>query len=202
VSATTSALEHTPRASRNRETGWWGMMLFIATEATLFGTLFATYFYLRFKSMPVWPPDGIKPPELSLPLIMTVILLSSSLPMFLAEAGSKRGRMGWVKVGLMLTFVLGSVFLGLQLGVEYPMKLKEFTPQTDAYGSLFFTITAFHASHVLVGLLMNVWTQVKVYRGRVTQHQRLTLENAAIYWHFVDAIWIVVLATIYLSPKL
>src|SRR5204863_3648162 len=133
----------------------------------------------RFKAMPVWPPYGIRPPELGLPLNMTVVLMSSSFPMFLAESGSKRGRMGWVKAGLLATFVLGAAFLALQLGVEYPKTLKEFTPQTDSYGSLFFTITAFHASHVLVGLLMNVWTQVKVYTGRITQHQRLTLENAA-----------------------
>ncbi|MDQ3878813.1 MAG: heme-copper oxidase subunit III, partial [Actinomycetota bacterium] len=169
--------------------------------ATLFGTLFASYFYIRFKGTPVWPPDGIKPPELALPLIMTAILLSSSIPMFAAERAMKKDNMTWVKIGLAVTFVLGATFLVLQLAVEYPEKLKEFTPQTDAYGSFFFTITGFHGMHVAGGLLMNLWTQIKVWRGRLDSRHALTLENSAIYWHFVDLIWIFVLASLYLAPK-
>lgn len=193
--------EATLPRSKGRPTGWWGMMLFIATEATLFGTLFASYFYVRFKGTPVWPPDGIRPPELLLPLVMTVILLSSSLPMFLAERAVKRNSMTWVKIGLAVTFVLGATFLVMQLAIEYPEKLKEFTPQTDAYGSFFYTITGFHGAHVAVGLLMNLWAQVKVWRGRITSEHALTLENIAIYWHFVDVVWIFVLSSLYLAPR-
>lgn len=187
--------------AKGRPTGWWGMMLFIATEATLFGTLFASYFYIRFKGTPVWPPDGIHPPELVLPLVMTAILLSSSFPMLVAERAMKRGSMTWVKIGLAVTFILGATFLVMQLGVEYPETLKEFTPQTDAYGSFFFTITGFHGAHVAVGLAMNLWTQVKVWRGRIDPDHALTLENSAIYWHFVDVVWIFVLLSLYLAPR-
>jgi heme/copper-type cytochrome/quinol oxidase subunit 3 len=185
---------------KGRPTGWWGMMLFIATEATLFGVLFASYFYIRFKGTPVWPPDGIHAPDLVLPLVMTGILLSSSLPMVLAERALKRDNMTWVKIGLAVTFVLGATFLVMQLSIEYPEKLKEFTPQTDAYGSFFYTITGFHGAHVAVGLVMNLWTQVKVWRGRIDSSHALTLENSAVYWHFVDVVWIFVLSALYLSP--
>jgi cytochrome c oxidase subunit III len=187
--------------ARTRESGWWGMLLFIATEATIFGVLFATYFYLRFRNMPVWPPDGIKQPTLGLPVLMSVLLLSSSIPMHMAEIGVKKGRQAWLQAGLAASFLLGAGFLVIMLGLEYPEKLKEFTGRTNVYGSLFFLITGLHGSHVFVGLVMNAWAQVKAARGRFDQAHHLTMLNVAAYWHFVDAIWIFVFLTIYFSPS-
>src|SRR5918992_1372491 len=80
------------RAHGSRSFGWWGMVWLIATEATLFAALIASYFYLRFRSGPVWPPGGIEPPELGLPLVMSAILLSSSIPVHVAEAAAKKGK--------------------------------------------------------------------------------------------------------------
>jgi heme/copper-type cytochrome/quinol oxidase subunit 3 len=177
------------------------MLLFIATEATVFGILFATYFYLRFRNMPAWPPDGIKQPTLGLPLIMSALLLSSSIPMHVAELGVKRGKNAWVKAGLALSFLLGAGFLVIMLALEYPEKLKEFTAQSNVYGSLFFLITGLHGSHVFVGLVMNLWAQVKAARGRFDERHHLTMLNVAVYWHFVDAIWIFVFLTLYFSPR-
>ena len=75
----------------SRAAGWWGMVFFIATEATLFALLFASYFYLRFKSGTEWPPAGIEPPSLRLPIMMSIVLLSSSFPMHLAEGHQTLG---------------------------------------------------------------------------------------------------------------
>src|SRR5439155_14958560 len=124
-----------------------------------------SYWYLRFRHGPVWPPDGIKKPDLGLILIMTPILLLSSGPMHWAEQGVKKGKNRQLKVGLFLTFAMGATFLGMQ-AVEYATKLKEFTPTTDVYGTLFFSITGFHGFHVAVGLLMNLWRQFYAWRGR------------------------------------
>jgi heme/copper-type cytochrome/quinol oxidase subunit 3 len=93
------------------------------------------------------------------------------------------------------------VFIGLQLGVEWPEKLREFTPQTDSYGSLFFTLTGFHGMHVIVGLAMSVWVQVRAWRGAFDERRHVTVQNFAMYWHFVDTVWLFVLLTIYLSPN-
>ena len=71
--------------------------------------------------------------------------------MHIAELGVKRGKETWLKAGLAVSFLLGAGFLVVMLGFEYPEKLKEFTAQTDVYGSLFFLITALHGSHVLSG---------------------------------------------------
>jgi heme/copper-type cytochrome/quinol oxidase subunit 3 len=184
----------------HRGFGWWGMVWLIATEATLFAVLIASYFYLRFQSGPIWPPDGIESPKLGLVLVMSVILWTSSLPVHLAEHGIKKGKQGTLRAGLLLGFLLGAVFLALQFGVEYPEKLREFTPRTDVYGSLFFTLTGLHAAHVTVGLLMSVWTQWRAWAGAFDERHHVTVQMFTMYWHFVDVVWIFVLATIYLSP--
>src|SRR5581483_5078897 len=100
--------------------GWWGMVLFIAVEATLFALLLASYFYLRFRAGPIWPPDGIENPKLKLVLIMTAILWTSSLPVHLAHSAAKKGDTGKLRAFLAIGFVLGATFLALQVGKEYP----------------------------------------------------------------------------------
>ncbi len=180
---------------------WWGMVLLIATEATLFAALLASYFYLRFQSGPEWPPEGIEKPTLALPLIMTAILLSSSIPVHMADAAIKKGNQMGLRVGLALGFLLGAIFLGMTWGVEWPEKLHEFTPTTNTYGSLFFTITGFHSLHLVVGLIMNAWTQTRSWMGAFDAERHLTVQMFTMYWHFVDVVWVFVLATIYLSPN-
>ena len=184
-----------------RSFGWWGMVWLIATEATLFASLLASYFFLRFRLGVEWPPDGLPHPELQLPLIMSALLLSSSIPVHVAEAGIKKGKQGLLRGGLLLGFLLGATFLVLTVAVEWPETLHHFTPQTNVYGSLFFTITGFHAMHVLVGLGMSLWTQVRAWRGAFDADRHVTVQNFTMYWHFVDVVWIFVFLTLYLSPR-
>jgi heme/copper-type cytochrome/quinol oxidase subunit 3 len=193
-------LEH--HVSSTRSFGWWGMVGLIATEAMLFGSLIASYFYLRFTSGSVWPPDGIEKPTLALPLLMTAILWSSSVPVHIADLAIRKGNQWGLRLGLALGFLLGAVFLALQVIVEYPEKLHEFTPQTNAYGSLFFALTGLHGSHVLVGLMFSVWVQVRAWHRAFDEHRHVTVQNFTMYWHFVDAVWALVLFTIYVSPNL
>lgn len=199
------AVEHRPHlrhhVSGTRAYGWWGMVGLIATESMLFGSLIAAYFYLRFTSGPVWPPDGIAVPTLELPLVMTAILWSSSIPVHLADSAIRKGNQRRLRLGLALGFLLGATFLGMQIAIEYPEKLREFTPQTNAYGSLFFSLTGLHGSHVLVGLMFSLWVQARAWRGAFDSERHLTVQNFALYWHFVDAVWAAVLFTIYLTPS-
>ncbi|MFC0531702.1 cytochrome c oxidase subunit 3 [Phytohabitans kaempferiae] len=184
-----------------RTTGWWGMVLFVTTEAALFAVLLGTYFYLRFQYGPQWPPAGIGAPELVRPLIMTAVLLPSSLPVVWAERGIRRGQVWRLRAGLTATLLLGIIFLTMQ-ATEYAMKLKEFTFTTNAYGSLFYTITGFHGLHVSVGLLMISWLLAAAVRGSFGSRRHERVRITAIYWHFVDAVWAAILFTIYLSPRL
>lgn len=189
-------------ANGPRSFSWWGMVLLIATEATLFALLIATYFYLRFQAGPEWPPGSIEKPTLALPLVMTAILWSSSVPVHAADRAIRRGNQWMLRAGLAAGFLLGLAFVLIQVVVEYPEVLhREFTPRTNVYGSLFFAITGLHGAHVVVGLGMNLWTQVRAWRGAFDEHRHVTVQNFAMYWHFVDVVWLFVLATIYLSPR-
>jgi len=181
---------------------WWGMVWLIATEATLFAMIIVSYWYLRFRSAPVWPPDGIAKPELALPLLMSVILWSSSIPVHLADRAIRHGRMRTLRLGLLVGWILGATFLALQVTVEYPRVLEEFTPRTNAYGSLFFTLTGLHGLHVLAGLAFSAWVQVRAWAGAFDARRHVSVQNFAMYWHFVDVVWLFVLSTIYLSPHL
>lgn len=188
---------HGPRAY-----GWWGMTWLIVTEATLFAALIASYFYLRFRAAPGWPPDGIEPPELGLPLIMSAILLGSSIPVHWAEKGIEKGNQARLRLGLALGGLMGAVFLAMTFGIEWPHTLEEFTPRTNAYGSLYFTVTGFHALHLIVGLALSTWIQVRAWRGAFDENRHLSVQNFTMYWHFVDAVWVFVFATVFLSPHL
>jgi heme/copper-type cytochrome/quinol oxidase subunit 3 len=192
---------HPAGARLGRAPGWWGMVLLIFTEATFFAILLTSYFFLRFRAGPVWPPDGIKKPDLGLISIMTPILLLSSGPVHWAELGIRKGQRWRLRLGLLATTAMGGTFLILQ-GFEYATKLKEFKPKTDAYGSMFFTITGFHGIHVAIGLLLLIWLQYQAWRGRFGAERHLPVELVSMYWHFVDVVWVFIFASLYLSPHL
>jgi heme/copper-type cytochrome/quinol oxidase subunit 3 len=177
------------------------MVLLIATEATLFAVLLASYFYVRFKTSGGWPPDGIGDPKLLRAASMTVLLASSSIFVHVAEAGIRRGRRRALVAGLALGFLLGLAFLGLQLW-ETVVVAREFTPRTDAYGSFFFTITGAHSAHLAAGLLLLAWMQVRAWFGAYSPRRHLGVQVAAVYWHFVVVVQVAIFATLYLSPRI
>ena len=181
-----------------RSPGWWGVMMVIFTEAMLFGALLASYFYLRFHA-PDWPLGGIDPPELLIASINTALLLSSSVAMWWAERSIGRGKVGGLRLGLALSFILGAVFLGLQM-FEYSR--TPFTPQVNAYTSLFFTITGLHGAHVLAGLIIMAVVQVRAWLGHFSERRYLGVQATALYWHFVDVVWLFVFTSLYLSVRL
>jgi heme/copper-type cytochrome/quinol oxidase subunit 3 len=177
--------------------GWWAIVAGILTEAALFGYLLFTYYYFA-----VQPHAGAFPPELptfKLALPNTIILLASSLAVWWGERGARQGRRGRQAVGLGLAFVLGAIFVGIQT-LEW--KAKSFTLSSSAYGSLFFTVTGFHMAHVALGLIvllpLTVWSAMGYFGPR----HSAPISIGVIYWHFVDAVWLVVFFTFYLTPYL
>lgn len=177
--------------------GTWAMALFIATEATLFVCLFFSYYYLG-QSAPVWPPE---PPEWKLAVVMLGVLLTSSLVLHWGERRERRGFTRQARLAVALTAVMGIAFLGLQT-VEYRHHLQKLQPSSDAYGSIFYTITSFHAAHVVLGLLMLAFVLVLPEIGESTRPPHRALHNASLYWHFVDAVWMVIVTLLYVVPNL
>jgi heme/copper-type cytochrome/quinol oxidase subunit 3 len=178
--------------------GLWGAVLFIATEATLFGTLIATYFYLRFQTN-TWPPPGIESPKVALPLALSAVLVLTSIPMFLASAQARAGRAAPAILLVLAAFVVQAGYLATQI-VLFADDLNKFRPSATAYGSIYFTLLAVHHFHVLIGLLLDLWVIVRLLGG-VTGYRILTVRVAAFYWYFVSAIGVAVTLT-QVSPSL
>jgi heme/copper-type cytochrome/quinol oxidase subunit 3 len=184
--------------SRGRSVGWWGMVVVIATEGTIFLGLLSTYFFLRASS-PRWPPTGVEAPDLPLISVFTVVLLASSLPIFWAEAGIARGKQGRLRAGLLISFLLGAAFLGNQI---YEYNHLAFGWTDHAYASIFWTTTGLHGLHVLGGLLISLVIQAKAWTGKLSAEHHESMQVFSLYWHFVDAVWIFVFSSLYLSAHL
>lgn len=176
---------------------WYGMWWLIATEAALFGYLLFGYIYSLIQVSGPWPPDGA--PSLKLALPNTFILLASSAAVVIAEKRARRNDRTWLIGGLLVAIVLGLIFVGVQLK---EWSDKPFTPSSHLYGSYYFTITGFHMAHVVVGLLVLAALAVWAFRGEFAQRRSEPVSIGALYWHFVDAVWLVVFATFYLLPLL
>jgi heme/copper-type cytochrome/quinol oxidase subunit 3 len=179
-----------------RPGAWWGMVMFIVTEATVFALLITSYFYLRAAAVS-WPPEDIKKPELLLSSINTVILLGSSVPMFVATRAISRGQRRTMAIALGLSFIMGAVFLGIQ-GWEFSQ--LEFEFNDNAYASSFWFINGSHGLHVAIALVFVLYLLARTAAGHFTERRHLAVENVALYWHFVDAVWIAVFLSLHVSP--
>lgn len=178
--------------------GTGGMYFFILTEAMLFVSLFFSYFYLG-RDAPRWPLD--EPPKLLLATIMLAVLLISSGVLLWAERVAKEGREGAARVATLVTIALGLGFIGLQV-LEYRNHLRELVPTEDAYASIFYTITTIHGAHVVLGLLMLLYAVTLPRLEPAHKPPHRPLHNAALYWHFVDLVWIFIVAILYYLPHL
>jgi cytochrome c oxidase subunit 3 len=171
-----------------------GVIVWLASELMFFSGLFAAYFSIRSAAIHSWPPPG---DTLDVPpvLVATILLVLSSFTMqygvYRAIRGSKWGFIGWTA----MTFVLGSLFDGMQVS-DYIG--RPFAIDTDAYGSAFYTLTGFHFLHVAGGLIAMIIVGVRVLRTPRFGHRTMpAIEMLSYYWHFVDVVWIAMFLAIF-----
>ncbi len=167
-------------------------VLFIATEAMLFVMLLFTYFYLG-------PYPTEPPPSLRYPVPMLGILLASSAVIHAGQGLLTGGRYVAARAAIVCTLLLGTVFMVLQVR-EYQSHLRTLTPQSSAYGSIFYTITTVHALHLVLGAAMLGYVLFLPDPGPAVRPPHRAFESAAAYWHFVDAVWVVIVGLVYLLP--
>ncbi|HTK29673.1 MAG TPA: heme-copper oxidase subunit III [Vicinamibacterales bacterium] len=177
--------------------GTWAMLLFIATEATLFVCLFFSYYYLGHDK-PIWPPE---PPKWKLAVVMLAVLFTSSGVLHWGERQDRSGRPGAARGAVGATVALGLLFLGVQ-ALEFRNHLQDLQPTTSAYGSIFYTITSIHAAHLILGLLMLIYVLLLPDIGPAARPPHRPLHNASLYWHFVDVVWLVIVGLLYAAPNL
>jgi heme/copper-type cytochrome/quinol oxidase subunit 3 len=176
--------------------GTGGMVLFIATEAALFVVLFFAYFYLAH-GHEHWVSA---PPKVGPALIMLAVFILSSIVLFWGERRLRRGNERAARTSLYITILLGVGFIILQM-FEYRDRLREIKPTSDAYGSMFYTITSIHGAHVVLGLLMLGYVALlpRLEPAPIPPHR--PMYNVALYWHFVHAVWIVIVLALYVLPN-
>jgi cytochrome c oxidase subunit 3 len=174
-----------------------GMLLFIVSEIMFFGGLFAAYFSLRTSSA-AWPPEGndafLIQEHVLFPSVLTLLLVISSLTCQIAVWRIRRGDRVGMNRALMLTVILGVVFL---IGQAYEYTQLGFGVADGTFGGTFYILTGFHGAHVLGGVLM---LGVCLYRGGLgqfsAQHHDM-VEATSIYWHFVDVVWVLLFSLLY-----
>jgi cytochrome c oxidase subunit 3 len=194
VSAASDSTAHVD-AANSRANVLLGVKLGILSEVMLFGTLFAAYFVERAASVG-WPPSssGLERPELLLPGINTVLLVTSSLTMQLAVGAARVGSRPRLLRWLGLTMLLGAVFLGVQ---GYEFVTNGFGLSSGIFGSTFYILTGFHGAHVLAGLILLAIITNRARLGLITADRHTAVEATSYYWHFVDVVWLFLFTTLY-----
>lgn len=181
-----------------------GMVLFIVSEAVMFGAFFAQYFYNRILST-TWPnPTGLpsgfeRVPAAPLPVIMTVLLVASGFTAHWAQSAMRRDNRDLAEGWLIVTLLLGLGFLGVQ-AYEYAnfIFVDGFNITSGIYGTVFFSLTGLHGLHVTIGALLLIGVVIRTFLGHFSSRNSFGLDGTILYWHFVDAVWIVLFLTLYL----
>jgi cytochrome c oxidase subunit III len=174
-----------------------GVLCLITTEIALFTIFVVAYLFYIGKSVTGPYPKDV----LTLPIWATICLLSSSITVFLAEHAVKHRRMGAFKLWLGITILLGAEFLR-QTGIEWKELIEQhhLTITTNLFGTTFYPLVGLHASHVTLGLILLLLTLlISLGGGMNTQARRF--EFLSWYWHFVDAVWIVVFTVVYIVGR-
>ena len=185
-----------PRA-REDFTSVLGMAIALGAFAMMFGALFFIYAGVRSRAL-MWPPPGAPRLPVGLPALNTGVLLASSVAVARGVDALKRGRRRALPAWLGAGAALGAAFLGLQLLVFRDVWAAGLLPSTGTYGSVLYGLTALHAIHVAAGLVVILRLLVRALLGKYTEHDVIAVRLPAMFWHFVDAVWVLMFVSLYL----
>jgi heme/copper-type cytochrome/quinol oxidase subunit 3 len=186
----TSVTHTAPRAKPN---GWWGMLVFVTAEATLFGCLLGTWFYLRLLSVH-WPQGGIDPKDPVVPLVLAAVLASTSVFMHAASRAGLAGHAWAAAAPLLLALVIQAGYFAYAVH-DFRADLATFAPQDNAYASIYYTLLGADQVHVALGLLLSAWMLLRLVGG-LTPYRLTGLRATTLYWHVVNAITVILTVTI------
>jgi cytochrome c oxidase subunit 3 len=198
MSAVTTSFPNPAAAWQLPSRGKVAMAGLIIAESAIFTIFVVAYLFYLGKSI-----TGPTPREvLETPIFYTICLLSSSLTVHLAAKSLARGRMGPFLGLWVLTIVLGSLFL-YGTGEEWHRLIYEhgLTISTNLFGTTYYSLVGLHAFHVTAGLVMLSIVAIFAVAGRVREQQSGRVEVLAMYWHFVDAVWVVVFTVVYVLGR-
>ncbi|HVW77035.1 MAG TPA: heme-copper oxidase subunit III [Alloacidobacterium sp.] len=195
----TVAIAHeTEQAWVQPSKGRVAMFCLILAESAIFTIFVVAYIYNIGKSL-----YGPTPREvLEIPIFNSICLLSSSLTIWLSEHAIERGKVRTFGLWWALTFVLGAIFL-VGTGMEWHKLIYQdgLTISTNLFGTTFYSLVGLHASHVVIGLIALLTVLLFTITGHVRKEHAERIQVLALYWHFVDAVWIVVFTVVYVLGR-
>jgi cytochrome c oxidase subunit III len=177
---------------------WWGVLGVVMIEATVVATLLSSYVYL-WSNSPEWPPEGVDPPDLLWPSINVVLLGISAFTMWWAGQGINRGSRTILTLGTGASVALASLSLVLR-----SFQLGEFDVRWDdgAYGSIVWTITGFHYTHVASAIVGTAVVTLLSAIGYFTPERQLGVVVDTLYWYFVAGAFVPIYLMLYWAPRL
>ena len=198
MSAITTPFSQTPATWKLPYRGQVGMACLIIAESAIFTIFVVAYLYYIGKSL-----TGPTPREvLETPIFFTVCLLSSSLTIHLASKLLERGKRGGFLVLWLLTIVLGALFMYGTVREWHRLIYEHgLTISSNLFGTTYYSLVGLHATHVTVGLLMLTIVLLFGLAGRVVREQSARIDVLSMYWHFVDAVWVVVFTAVYVLGR-
>ncbi len=175
-----------------------GIVFLIVAESALFAMFVAAYIIYIGKSVSGPQPKDV----LSVPIFSTICLLSSSFTVYMAEHSLVKGHVGRFKFWLLVTIALGLEFI-IGTGLEWRELIFEhhLTMSTNLFGTTYYSLVGLHASHVIVGLFFLIMTMVVSLIGFPIQTQTRRVILLSWYWHFVDAVWVIVFSVVYIFGR-
>jgi cytochrome c oxidase subunit III len=193
----TAEMASDERAVRGTSGPVLGMVLFVASEAMFFAAFFAIY-AMSYSSQPAWPPKDITVPSIGIPTVMTGLIVASSLFLQMGVRAIRRGEDRRLSLWLAITLLLGAAFAALQL---YGYSQVDFGIRAGIYASLFYIMTGLALAHVAGGVVFLILVLVRSATGRLAMVRHEPAEAAAIYWHFVVIVSVVLYLAFYILPS-
>jgi heme/copper-type cytochrome/quinol oxidase subunit 3 len=175
------------------------MWLFLGSEVMFFTGLIGAYVILRFGAG-TWADPTADDYPLNIPLTAanTFLLICSSVSLVWGLQGYQTDNIKQGNLGLLLTTIFGAVFVGVQMYEYVELANHGMLPSTDIFGSCFYIMTGFHGLHVAIGVVTLAVLTVMGYMGKFNSSNYAAVENSGLYWHFVDLVWIILFAIVYL----
>ena len=186
------------QADEEQGLGPVAVVAFILSEIIIFGTVFVAFWLGRIENFAEWGtyiPEGL---ELSFALWLSVILWASSVTIVLSEKAFEKGDRSKAIIWLVATFGLGSLFVVLHMNEWMHLAGEGFVPGANPFANGFYALTGVHTSHVIVGLFIHLIVLYVVASGLMTENRTTLYKGAALYWHFVDIMWLLVAANAYI----
>lgn len=178
--------------------GTVAMYCLILAESVIFMIFVIAYLVYIGKSLSGPKPDQV----LDVPVFITICLWSSSFTIWLAERALKKFSVRWFGLWLAVTIILGLIFL-TGTGLEWNRLIVQdgLTISTNLFGTTFYSLVGLHATHVVVGLIMLIATLLFTMTGKLKPVHAHRVEVLSLYWHFVDAVWVVVFTVVYIIGR-